>query len=297
MKNYRNIHQLFRGVLQSEDGLISEIIKGDDKFVVFKAIFKAKRHFLDQYEKNPEHFIFSERSRIARLGVQITIAEGSSSNNNKDSIILTLKASSVISGYPSFNKLKDFFCKGFPVGRIVFCDPESMLASDEVIDALNKAELKLPKLTSISSDGSIVISPHKSLYFLKENVDKEILGRILMWKEGRSILNLYQYEQSVSSITIPSGDGIITSCSMYLNEHFVVLHSSSDLGKQLPATVLDPIKTRGVRIFLEIVNDTDQPIVNPLIRAKVYKVRKIFSLRLKNQSVYIKVIPFSRLMK
>ncbi len=61
---------------------------------------------------------------------------------------------------------------------------------------------------------------------------------------------------------------------MYLNEHYVVLQSGFELGRNLPATVLDPIKTRGIRIYLEIVNQTQHPIVNPLISAKVYCAAK-----------------------
>jgi hypothetical protein len=61
---------------------------------------------------------------------------------------------------------------------------------------------------------------------------------------------------------------------MYLNEHYVVLQSGFELGRNLPATVLDPIKTRGIRIYLEIVNHTRHPIVNPLIAAKVYYAAK-----------------------
>ena len=61
---------------------------------------------------------------------------------------------------------------------------------------------------------------------------------------------------------------------MYLNEHYVMLKSGSELGRQFAATVLDPIKTRGVRIYLEIANETGQPIVNPLISARIYSAKK-----------------------
>jgi len=37
----------------------------------------------------------------------------------------------------------------------------------------------------------------------------------------------------------------VTTCSMYLNEHFVVLAERFFTGTDLAATVLDPIKTRG----------------------------------------------------
>jgi hypothetical protein len=61
---------------------------------------------------------------------------------------------------------------------------------------------------------------------------------------------------------------------MYLNDHFVVLQSGFATGRNLPATVLDPIKTRGIRIYLEIVNQSDHPIVNPLISARIYKAAR-----------------------
>jgi hypothetical protein len=71
-------------------------------------------------------------------------------------------------------------------------------------------------------------------------------------------------------VTIEPGKGVITTCSMYLNDHYVVLQSGFALGRNLPATVLDPIKTRGIQIYLEIVNNSSHPIVNPLISARVY---------------------------
>jgi predicted Rossmann-fold nucleotide-binding protein len=78
----------------------------------------------------------------------------------------------------------------------------------------------------------------------------------------------------VPSVTIAAGEGVVTTCSMYLNDHFVVLQSGFAMGRNLPATVLDPIKTRGIRIYLEIVNQSDHPIVNPLISARIYNAAK-----------------------
>ena len=76
------------------------------------------------------------------------------------------------------------------------------------------------------------------------------------------------------SVTIAAGEGVVTTCSMYLNDHYVVLQSGFATGRNLPATVLDPIKTRGIRIYLEIVNQSDHPIVNPLISARIYNAAK-----------------------
>jgi hypothetical protein len=96
----------------------------------------------------------------------------------------------------------------------------------------------------------------------------------LLREDGRELLNRYQVRNAMPSVTVAPGEGVVTTCSMYLNEHYVVLQSGFALGRNLPATVLDPIKTRGIRIYLEIVNQSDHPIVNPLISAKVYNAAK-----------------------
>jgi predicted Rossmann-fold nucleotide-binding protein len=268
-RNYANNHH-FRGFLQSEDGLISKILDVNSRAITFQTTFGLNEELVEQLKIQPEHIVFSERSRIARLGVQINCDLPDAGNLEGDKIILTLVAASMIAGYPALEELKDFFTLGLPVGRLVFCDPEALLTSDEVLQAIERAELKLPTSTTISSDGSIVIAPHKVVCQFREPLDKETLGRILLREDGRELLNRYQVRKAVPAVTIAPGQGVVTTCSMYLNEHYVVLQSGFALGRNLPATVLDPIKTRGVRIYLEIVNQSDHPIVNPLISAKVY---------------------------
>ncbi|MBF0227228.1 MAG: LOG family protein [Desulfobacterales bacterium] len=276
--NYETDSQ-FRGLLQSKDGVIKKIIQSDENRIIFLASFGLSDLQIERLKIQPQDFIFSERSRIARLGVQITSEPFSSNNLDNKNIVLTLTASTVIPGYPAFSVLKDFFSPGFPVGRLVFCDPETLLTSEQVLSAIEKAEIKLPVSTSISSDGSILISPHKAICRLKEPLNKDTLGKILLREDGREILNLYQVREKVPSVIIPPNEGIITTCSMYLNEHYVVLQSDNntntlELGRHLPATILDPIKTRGIKIYLEIVNGNVHPIVNPLISAKIYYASK-----------------------
>jgi predicted Rossmann-fold nucleotide-binding protein len=270
---HKNNH-LFRGLLQSEDGVISRILDVNTQSITFETRFGLSEELIDQLKTQPEHIVFSERSRIARLGIQIKCDPPSADNLTGDKITLVLVASAVITGYPGLEELKDLFSLGLPVGRLVFCDPEALLSSDEVLEAIERADLKLPASTTISSDGSIVIAPHKVVCRFKEPLSKKTLGRILLRKDGRELLNRYQVSDAVPSVTVAPGEGVVTTCSMYLNEHFVVLQSGFALGRNLPATVLDPIKTRGIRIYLEIVNQSDHPIVNPLISAKVYKAAR-----------------------
>jgi predicted Rossmann-fold nucleotide-binding protein len=263
-------NHLFRGLLQSDDGAITKILDANKKSITFQTTFGLSDKLIGHLKNQPEDIVFSERSRIARLGAQINCEPPCADNLEGDSVTLTLVASSAIPGYPGIEEMQDFFTLGLPVGRLVFCDPEALLTSDEVLEAIERAELKLPASTTISSDGSIVIAPHKVVCTLKETLNKEILGRILLQEDGREFLNRYQVQNSVSAVTISPGEGVITTCSMYLNEHYVVLQSGFKFGRNLPATVMDPIKTRGIRIYLAIVNQSSYPIVNPLISAKIY---------------------------
>jgi predicted Rossmann-fold nucleotide-binding protein len=272
-RTYKNNH-LFRGLLQSEDGIISRILDMNHRSITFQTTFGLNEDLADELKNRPEHIVFSERSRIARLGIQIKCDPPGADSLQGDMITLTLVASAVISGYPGLDEFKDFFTLGLPVGRLVFCDPDALLSSDEVLAAIEGAELKLPASTTISSDGSIVIAPHKVICRFREPLDRETLGRILLREDGRELLNRYQVRNAMPSVTIAPGEGVVTTCSMYLNEHYVVLQSGFALGRNLPATVLDPIKTRGIRIYLEIVNQSNHPIVNPLISAKVYNAAK-----------------------
>ena len=272
-RKHTNNH-LFRGLLQSEDGLITKVIDANEQAITFEAAFGLSEELVEQLKNQPEHIVFSERSRIARLGIQIESDPPEIDNLETDKITLTLVASSVIAGYPGLNEIKDFFSLGLPVGRLVFCDPETLLSSDEVLEAIERAELKLPESTTISSDGSIVIAPHKVVCHFREPLDRKTLGRILLREDGRELLNRYQVSSEVPSVNIAAGEGVVTTCSMYLNDHFIVLQSGFATGRNLPATVLDPIKTRGIRIYLEIVNQSDHPIVNPLISARIYNAAK-----------------------
>ncbi|MEJ2638584.1 MAG: LOG family protein [Desulfosarcinaceae bacterium] len=260
----------FRGLLQSDDGVISRVLSSNDDSVVFEASFGLSANLIERLKSQPEHILFSERSRIARLGVQITCPPVSADQLERHLLTVPLTATAVISAYPGLAPLRAFFDVGLPVGRLVFCDPEALLSAEEVLAAIEASALKLPASTAISSDGQIVISPHKVVYDLSEDLDENAFGRILLRSDGRELLNRYQIERAVPAVRIDPGEGVITTCSMYLNEHYVVLQSGSALGRNLPATVLDPIKTRGIRIYLEIVNGSGQPIVNPLIAAKVY---------------------------
>jgi predicted Rossmann-fold nucleotide-binding protein len=276
--------QLFRGVLQSSDGVISKVFHSTEQTISFEAAFTLSEELkeritesersIDRLTHQDDPFIFSERSRIARLGIQINGESPYLGKLDGNILSLSMVASHVIPGYPTVDILQDFFAPGFQIGRLIYCDPQALLNSDEVLAALESGSLKLPDSTTISSDGTVLIKPHSAVCRLREPLSKDILSRILLRDEGRELLNQYQRREDVPTVIIPPNEGIVTTCSMYLNEHYVVLQSGFQFGKQLQATVLDPIKTRGVNIYLEIVNNSRNTIVNPVILAKIYRSHK-----------------------
>jgi hypothetical protein len=274
MANRTANHHAFRGLLQSDDGYITKVLSAGRDRIVFETTFGLRAPLAEFLSERHEHILFSERSRIARLGVQIESEPVSRAKTHGSQVTLRLEASAVIPGYPGLKDLREFFTLGLPVGRLVYCDPGALLTSEEVLAAVERAELKLPASTAISSDGSIVIAPHKIVCRLREALTRDVLGRILLREDGRELLNRYQVGSPVPAVAIAPGEGVITTCSMYLNEHFVVLQSGFSLGRNLAATVLDPIKTRGIRIYLEIINQSEHLIVNPLITAKVYRAAR-----------------------
>ena len=59
---------------------------------------------------------------------------------------------------------------------------------------------------------------------------------------------------------------------MYLKEHFVVLNQGEgNFGIHTSAVLLDPIKTFGTNIMLEIYNTGDQPVVNPVVSVEIFR--------------------------
>jgi len=82
-----------------------------------------------------------------------------------------------------------------------------------------------------------------------------------------------QVREETATLVVPPRSGVLTRCSMYLKEHYVVLNrGQGNFGLHCGAVLLDPIKTFGTNVMLEIYNTGDQPIVNPVV--SVERVRK-----------------------
>ena len=61
----------YRGLLQSDDGVVTELLNSNSREITFQTTFGLNDQLIERLKNQPEDIVFSERSRIARLGVQI----------------------------------------------------------------------------------------------------------------------------------------------------------------------------------------------------------------------------------
>ena len=224
-------------------------------------------------EGREEFLVFAARSRIARLGIDI--APTRERTWDGDQLLLAARIRATVRAYGVEPLLADVLVPGVRAGRLVFCPPERRLDSEEIDLALTQNELQLPAAYSIDQDGRFRIRPEGWVYDLAEPLTHAAFKSIVSRTDGKDLLNRIQLRRAVDRIVLEPADGIITSCSMFLHKHYVVLESEeSPLGRHLEAVCLDPVSTRGTNIFLEFANHSDRRIVNPAVSAAVYHAER-----------------------
>jgi predicted Rossmann-fold nucleotide-binding protein len=256
---------------ESGDGVVREIISSGSEPVV-RIEFDLERSFRNLIAGSEQHLIFAARSRIARLGIDV-IPTGPIQIQG-DHAILEARVRTAVAGYGLGPVLGSLIQPGLRMGRIVHCPPESQLSSDEIHDLVKRHAIQLPSDYSLDASGTLTIRTHRLKYEFSRHLRKKDLVQILSSADGKRLLNRLQIPHRVDDVEIDPGDGVITSCSMFLHEHYVVLDRGSvTLGEHLQAIVLDPVSTRGTRVFLEFANCSERKIVNPYVTAKVYRAR------------------------
>ena len=105
-------NQLLRGFVQSADGIIQKVVRSNKQAITFQVGFGLSPSLLEKLKHLPQHFVFSERSRIARLGVHITSEPVLPDDLEGDTVLLTMEASAAVPGYPSLDDLRPFFDDG-----------------------------------------------------------------------------------------------------------------------------------------------------------------------------------------
>lgn len=259
---------------QTDDGRVVSVAHTADGLITVEIHFEIPDLFRERSDRLWEHVRFVTRSRLARLGINIKPVTPLKIGERTASLRATVEA--LVQSYPVKKHLSQLIMRGLRVGRLVLCDPARRLSGDAVYQATIDHTFQLPAPVSIDAEGRVTIRPHRCVYDLAESIDEAGLLGILTREDGKTMLNRLQLRRDVDPIVLKPGDAVITSCTMFLHRHFVVLDTRSDThGQHLESAILDPVTTRGTQIFLEFANFSGKTIVNPEVSAEIYAADEV----------------------
>lgn len=255
----------------SKDGVIASAKQGSKQSLELTVAFplgsREEKAFVRQRLKLLQ---FSERSTLARIGIELFSPNPPTLKGN--TVTLTCEASVYDSRFPCANMLPALLHPGIAVGRLFFAPEQNKLSSGEIWQALKDNLLKLPNTLSIDRAGHVHLTPHRVTYTLPAHIKQQDLQRILRGDLPRTYLDKIQQVETTEVVSIQPRSGILTSCSMYLQEHYVVLNrGAGNFGLHSGAVLLDPMKTFGTNVMLEIYNTSDDLVVNPMVSVDIYR--------------------------
>lgn len=260
---------------QTPDGRIAAVLPRTNGDLVIEVAFPVPAALREQVKGREGELVFAARSRLARLGINVA-PTAPLTWTDADTLSTQALVTANVKAYGVEPFLSQVLLPGVRVGRLVFCPAESRLSSEEVDRAVLENELQLPAAYSIDFEGRFRIRPEGWVYDLSEPLTRASFRTIAARADGKDLLNRIQVRRAVDRIVLEPGDGVITSCSMFLHKHYVVLESEDGpLGQHLEAVVLDPVSTRGTNIFLEFANRSDRRIVNPTVSAAMYRAAPV----------------------
>ncbi|ACB77297.1 LOG family protein [Opitutus terrae] len=255
----------------SQDGQILTVRNQDDRTVGLTLAFWPRRPAeLEFFKSHGPSLQFTERSSLARIGIEMLTRGTPRLEGNR--LELDAEAFLYDPSFPDAPYWKKLLRSGTPVGRLFHAPAAAKLSTQQIWDAVKANRLKLPDTISIDRLGRVYLTTHQVSYTLNPKLQRLNFERIVSGNAGRSFLDKIQIRHDASPLTIPPHSGILTSCSMFLKEHFVVLNQGEgNFGIHTAAVLLDPIKTFGTNVMLEIYNSGDQPVVNPMVSVEVFR--------------------------
>ncbi len=251
------------------DGVIQDIFFDAGNRFTCTAKFELPDSFRQRLDSGATA-VFAARSRICRLGISIspTVAPRIEGNH----ALLTLTGRAIIPSYHLEGLLQPCLVHGVNIGRLVACDPTLRCGADETHQALTDRQLLLPRGYSLRADGAVEFPPQFCRYEFPAPINRDQLFAVLNRHYGKELLNALQVRRTVETLVLHPGEGLITSCAMFLHRHYLVLDTEpTQSAEHLSARVLDPVETRLSKVFLEFENTSKAVVVNPRARAFVYR--------------------------
>lgn len=255
----------------STDGQILTVrAKGSDRLTLTVAFWPRHPAEMEFLRNHLAALRFTERSSLARIGIEMITRTAPAVDGNR--ILLTAEAFIYDHSFPNAPYWQKLLRPGAPIGRLFYAPAAAKLSATEIWTAIRENHLKLPNTISIDSSGRVFFTPHPVSYTLNPRLIRVNFEHIVSGYAGRSFLDKVQVRHDAAPLTIAPHSGVLTSCSMYLREHFVVLSpGEGNFGLHTSAVLLDPIKTSGTNIMLEIYNTGEQPVVNPMVSVEIFR--------------------------
>jgi hypothetical protein len=255
----------------SQDGQILAIRNKDDRTVSLTLAFWPRHPVeFDFLKARLAELKFTERSALARIGIEMVIQGALAVDGHR--LLLEVDAFIYDTNFPNAPYWKKLLRPGTPIGRLFYAPAAAKMSADEVWQAVRENRLKLPDTISIDRLGRVFLTPHQVSYTLNPKLQRLNFERVVSGDAGRGFLDKVQIRHDTAPLVIPPRSGILSSCSMYLKEHYVVLNQGEgNFGLHTSAVLLDPIRTFGTNIMLEIYNTGDQPVVNPMVSVEIFR--------------------------
>ena len=255
----------------SEDGQILTVKNRSEAAVALTLAFWPRNPVEFEFLKaHLGELQFSERSSLARIGIEMQLQDPPFVDGHR----ISMRAEAFIfdTSFPNASYWKKLLRPGAPVGRLFYAPVAAKLSTAEIWQAIKENRLKLPNTISIDRLGRVFLTPHQVNYTLNPKLPRFSFESIVSGEAGRGFLDKAQLRHDMSPLTVQPRSGVLTSCSMYLKEHYVVLNpGEGNFGIHTSAVLLDPIKTFGTNVMLEIYNTGDQPVVNPLVSVDIFR--------------------------
>ena len=255
----------------SQDGQLLTVKHKDERSVALTLAFWPRNPAeLEFLKTHIAELKFTERSSLARIGIEMLLQGAPTIDGHR--VVLEADAFIYDESFPNSPYWKKLLRPGTPVGRLFYAPAGAKLSTAEIWKEIEQNNLKLPNTISIDSRGRVFLTPHQVSYTLSSRLQRINFELIVSGAAGRPFLDKVQIRHDASPLTIPPHSGILTSCSMYLKEHYVVLNQGEgNFGIHTSAVLLDPVKTFGTNVMLEIYNTGDQPVVNPMVSVEIFR--------------------------
>ncbi|MET0262426.1 MAG: LOG family protein [Rariglobus sp.] len=255
----------------SQDGQILTIKNKDERTVSLTLAFWPRNPAELEFLKDRiAQLNFTERSTLARIGIEMLTTGRPELEGGR--VVVAADAFIFDDSFPNAGYWKKLLRPGTPVGRLFYAPDAAKLSTGEIWEAIQTNRLKLPNTISIDRLGRVFLTPHHVRYTLNPKLQRPQFERMVSGAAGRTYLDKVQVRHETNLLTIPPRSGVLTSCSMYLKEHYVLLNrGEGNFGIHTSAVLLDPVKTFGTNIMLEIYNTGTQPVVNPMVSVEIFR--------------------------